>query len=49
MVATIQQWFLDNWGELTRYFSSMNTWQWGVVSACAVAFGFLCLRGHKIN
>ncbi|MGB7325083.1 MAG: hypothetical protein WBD31_09435 [Rubripirellula sp.] len=42
-------WFFDAWSELVRYFNTMNTMQWGIVSACSVAFGFLCLRGHKVN
>ncbi len=46
---SLSGWFFDAWGELVRYFNTMNTMQWGVVSACAVAFGFLCLRGTKIN
>lgn len=42
-------WFAEAWAELIRSFHSMNSMQWGIVSACSVAFGFLCLRGHKIN
>ncbi len=49
LAFSITTWFFDAWGELVRSFNTMNTWQWGVVSACSVAFGFLCLRGTKIN
>ena len=35
--------------ELIRYFSTWNTTQYGIVAACAVAFGFICLRGTGIN
>ena len=42
-------WFFDAWGDLVRYFNTMNTMQWGVVAACAVTFGFLCLKGSGIN
>ncbi|MFK8113240.1 MAG: hypothetical protein AB8B91_13610 [Rubripirellula sp.] len=46
---TLSVWFIDAWGETSRYFSSMNTIQWGVVSACSVVFGFLCLKGSNAN
>lgn len=46
---SFSQWFFDAWGEFTRYFGTMNTWQWGVVSASAVAFGFLCMKGNSIR
>lgn len=46
---SLSTWFFDAWAELVRYFNTMNTTQWGVVSACAVAFGFLCLKGNGIN
>ena len=35
--------------ELVYYFNHMNTMQWGIVSACAVGFGFLCLKGTGVN
>ena len=41
--------FMDAWGEFTRYFGTMNETQWAIVSACAVAFGFLCLKGSNAN
>ena len=46
---SLSGWFFDAWGELVRYFNNMSTTQWGVVSACAVAFGFLCLKGTALN
>lgn len=46
---SLSVWFFDAWGELVRYFYSMNTIQYGVVAGCAVAFGFLCLKGTNIN
>ena len=42
-------WFRDASNELTRYFSHMNTTQWGIVSACSVTFGFLCLKGTGLK
>ncbi len=42
-------WFRDASYELSYYFSHMNKTQWGIVSACSVAFGFLCLKGTGIN
>ncbi|QDT13490.1 hypothetical protein [Stieleria marina] len=35
--------------ELMTVFNQMNSLQWGIVSACAVAFGFLCLKGTGVN
>lgn len=49
LAFSITLWFSDAWGELVRYFNTMSTWQWGVVSACSVAFGFLCLKGHSLK
>ncbi|TWU60643.1 hypothetical protein Poly51_09230 [Rubripirellula tenax] len=49
LAFSLTTWFFDAWTELVRYFNTMNTWQWGIVSASSVAFGFLCLRGHKIR
>jgi hypothetical protein len=31
------------------YFNRMNETQWGVVSACVVLLGFLCLKGNLTN
>ena len=49
LAFSLSMWFFDAWSEMTRYFNNMQTWQWGVVSASCVIFGFLCLRGTKIN
>jgi len=46
---SLTTWFFEAWFELVRYFHSMSITQWGVVSASAVAFGFLCLRGNGIH
>ena len=46
---SLSGYFIDAWGEFTRYFGSMNQTQWGIVSACAVAFVFLCLIGNNLN
>jgi hypothetical protein len=46
---SLSVWFFDAWSELVGYFSTMNTIQWGIVSASAVAFGFLCLKGTNVN
>jgi hypothetical protein len=46
---SLTSWFFEAWGDLTRYFNTMNTIQWGVLAACAVIFGFLCLKGSGIN
>ena len=46
---SLSTWFFDAWAELVRYFNTMNTTQWGVLSASVVAFGFLCLKGTGIN
>jgi hypothetical protein len=42
-------WFFEAWSDLVRYFHTMNTLQWAIVSASAVIFGFLCLKGSGIN
>jgi len=46
---SLTTWFFESWAELVRYFHDMSVTQWGVVSASAVAFGFLCLRGNGIR
>jgi hypothetical protein len=42
-------WFSDALDELLRYFGDMNTTQWGILSACAVAFGFFCMRSQDLR
>ena len=46
---SLTTWFFDLWAELVIWFHSMSITQWGVVSASAVVFGFLCLRGSGIR
>lgn len=46
---SVSDWFSSAMYELVYYFNHMNTMQWGIVSACAVAFGFLCLKGTGVN
>ncbi len=46
---SFSDWFSSATHELVYYFNHMNTTQWGIVSACAVAFGFLCLKGTGLN
>jgi hypothetical protein len=46
--------FLTDWiyqaqSEFTRGFNSMSVTQWGIVSAVAVIFGFLCLKGNAVR
>lgn len=49
LVASISLWVQDVRNELMTYTSQMTTYHWGVVSACAVGFGFLCLKGSGVN
>jgi hypothetical protein len=49
LAFSLSQWFQDAVAELSGYFATMNTTQWGIVSACAVGFGFLCLRGTGLK
>jgi hypothetical protein len=49
LAFSLTGWFQDALTEFTRYFSTMNVTQWGIVSACAVFFGFLCLRGTGLR
>ena len=46
---SLTTWFFDSWAELVVYFHSMSVTQRGVISASAVAFGFLCLRGNGLQ
>ena len=46
---SITGWASEAWNELVRFYWSMNVTQYGVVAACAVAFGFICLKGTGIN
>ena len=46
-------WFASSVDELTDYFGHMFTHMsvthWSILSASAVAFGFLCLRGTGLS
>jgi hypothetical protein len=46
---SINVWFRDVANELTSYAGQMTQTHWGIVAACAVAFGFLCLKGTNAN
>ena len=46
---SLSGWFSAATHELLYYFNHMNTTQWGIVAACAVSFGFLCLKGTGLN
>ena len=46
---SLRGWFFEAWTELVHWFNHMNTTQWGIVSASAVVFGFLCLKGSGVN
>jgi hypothetical protein len=46
---SLSRWFSDALGELTRYFSHLNSTQWAILSASAVAFGFMCLKGQSLR
>jgi len=47
--ASISVWMRDIQNELATYTGQMTTYHWGVVAGCAVAFGFLCLKGSGVN
>lgn len=49
LTASISVWVRDVQNELTSYSNQMTTYHWGVVAGCAVAFGFLCLKGSGVN
>ena len=49
MIASITVWIRDVQNELSSYTNQMTTYHWGVVAGCAVAFGFLCLKGPGLN
>ncbi len=44
-----RDWFSEALDELLRYVGDMNTTQWGILSACAVAFGFFCMRSQDVR
>ena len=43
------QYFRDVIGEFVRYFDHLNSTEWAIISASAVTFGFVCLRGTTIR
>lgn len=46
---SLRLWFDDACNELVDYFDRMDTTHWMVISACAVFFGFFCLRGNSLK
>ncbi|MEX0824804.1 MAG: hypothetical protein WD119_01485 [Pirellulaceae bacterium] len=44
-----REWFSDALDDLVLYFGDMNTTQWGILSACAVLFGFFCMRSQDVH
>jgi len=46
---SISGWFSDSLGELVRYFDHLNSTEWAIISASAVAFGFMCLKGQSLR
>lgn len=46
---SLQLWFMDAFNELVDYFHHMSVTQWAIISAMAVSFGFLCMRGNALN
>ncbi len=49
LLAAMSTWINDARNEMSQYISQMNTTHWGIVAGCAVAFGFLCLKGSGVN
>lgn len=49
VLASVSDLIRDVGNELTTYSSQMTTTHWGIVAGCAVAFGFLCLKGSGVN
>jgi len=49
LAFSITDWYHDGVHELIYGFKHMGVTQWGIASACAVAFSFLCLKGHSIK
>lgn len=46
---SITGWFSSVVRWVTSSFNSMDVTQWGIVAACAVVFGFLCLKGTALD
>jgi len=49
LAFSLTDYFWDSWWELKHYFSHLNRTQWAIMSACVVAFGFLCMRGNVLK
>ncbi len=49
LAFSTSQWFADALYELVHYFDHLNRTEWAIISASAVAFGFICLRGNSIR
>ncbi len=49
LLASVATWISSISSEIYGLFNQMNTIQWGIVSTCAVIFGFLCLKGSGAN
>jgi hypothetical protein len=47
--VSFSQWCSRVLSEGSAYFNRMNETQWGVVAACVVAIGFMCLKGNLTN
>jgi hypothetical protein len=46
---SFSNWFSEARYDLMRYFDTLNSTEWGIISATAVAFGFICLKGDSIR
>ncbi|TWU40265.1 hypothetical protein Q31b_36110 [Novipirellula aureliae] len=49
LAFSMSEWYHDGVQELIYGFKHMGMTQWGIASACAVAFSFLCLKGNMIK
>lgn len=49
LAFSASQWFSDATYELIQYFDHLNSTEWAILSACAVAFGFICLKGQSLR
>ena len=46
---SIKRWFSDVGAEFYNFLITMTPTHWMIISACGVAFGFLCLKGTGIK
>jgi len=49
LAVSISSWFNDAFYELVHYFDHLNSTEWAIISASAVAFGFICLKGESLR